>query len=137
MLAKRQQSEVEAERWSGQTAIGRQSHTIVTEENQGAAKDTSMLGRESPGSIQEPEMIEAMNDEDVGQQQSDSTQTGYNFEEYEPEFTQNVDDPKIFLLKHLTDQEKNLNIRMYIDEQSESIDWETIKTDEEGKQIEE
>ena len=94
-----------------------------------------MLGRESPGSIQEPEIIEAMNDDDVGQQQSDSTETGYNFEEYEPEFTQNVDDPKIFLLKHLTDQEKNLNIRMYIDEQSEKIEWDTIKTDEEGNQI--
>ena len=68
MLAKRQQSDVEVERWSGQTAIGRQSHTIVTEDNEGAARDTSMLGRESPGSIQEPEIVEAMNDDDVGLQ---------------------------------------------------------------------
>ena len=43
-----------------------------------------MLGRESPGSTQEPEIIEAMNDDGVGQQQSDSPETGYNFEEYEP-----------------------------------------------------
>ena len=96
-----------------------------------------MLDRESPGSIQEPEIIEAMNNDDGQQQHPDSLESGYNFEEFEPEFTQNVDDPSFFLLKHLNDQEKNLNIRMHIDEQSEKIDWETIKTDEEGNQIEE
>ena len=66
-----------------------------------------------------------------------SPETGYNFEEYEPEFTQNVDDPKIFMLKHQTDPEKNLNIRMHIDEDQEKVEWERIRTDEEGKQIEE
>ena len=32
-----------------------------------------------------------------------AAESGYNFEEYEQEFTQNINDPMLFMLKHLTD----------------------------------